>query len=256
MPYLTARQIAAVWDELTARDRAVVETLRTLRLATGAQLRRLHFTGPTEAAADRAARRALARLVERRLLARLPGRIGGVRAGSAGYCYVLDVAGQTTTARRRRPRPPSAPFTDHVLAVGELYVRLHEADRAGTIELLSATAEPGCWESFPIAAGRQWVKPDLAVSLGAGALADHWFIEVDRSTESGPTLSRKAHSYLAFWRGGGRDPFPRVLVTVPDAARQTFVADVLNRLPDDAQPLFQVARFEDALSHLIPNSAC
>ena len=90
---------------LSDRERAVLGTLHRVRVATVAQLERLHFTDVTR----RQARAVLAAMVERRLIARLPRQVGGVRAGSAGYVYVLDVAGQRLTPHRRpavqRPWP-------------------------------------------------------------------------------------------------------------------------------------------------------
>ncbi len=95
--------------------------------------------------------------------------------------------------------------------------------------------------------GPQWCKPDLFVRVAVGEFEDHWFIEIDRATQSGAVLERKATVYASYWRAGVRDPFPLVLFTVPDERRRRFVADVLGRLPGELRPLFRVALFEDAV---------
>ena len=45
---------------------------------------------------------------------------------------------------------PGLAFVRHTLAVTELYVRLREAERAGTLELLEFEPEPECWRSYPL----------------------------------------------------------------------------------------------------------
>ncbi len=62
------------------RERRIIETVVSLRLASVTQLERLYFARTaTPASRARLARRTLARLVELRLLGRLERRIGGVR---------------------------------------------------------------------------------------------------------------------------------------------------------------------------------
>lgn len=121
--YVTAARLAELERSLSARDRAVIATLARIRVATTTHLERLHFSGVTR----RQARGVLASLTDRRLLARLPRRIGGVRAGSAGFVYGLGVAGQRLCVPRdRRPQRPwnvGLPFLRHALCVTELYVR-------------------------------------------------------------------------------------------------------------------------------------
>src|SRR6266540_2231394 len=109
--YLTRQLLAELEASLTDRDRAVLGTLRRVRVATSVQLERLHFTDVIR----RRARQLLARMVRRRLLARLPRVVGGVRAGSTGYVYTLDVAGTRiiTGEQRRRPWNVGYAFLAH-----------------------------------------------------------------------------------------------------------------------------------------------
>ena len=127
-PRLTEHRLDQVLDRLGDRDRAIVATLAQLRLASGAQLQRLHFGEGR----SRQTRRELQRLHDLGVVMRLDRRIGGVRSGSSGHVYALDRAGQHLAGtggpaggqRRRRPWTPSTPFVAHALAVTELCVGL------------------------------------------------------------------------------------------------------------------------------------
>jgi hypothetical protein len=89
-PYLTVDRLGRLATTLSQRDHDILHTLQVVRVATGAQLGRLHFVDVT----DRDRRHVLHHLVAKRLLARLDRQIGGARAGSAGFVYSLDIAGQ------------------------------------------------------------------------------------------------------------------------------------------------------------------
>lgn len=255
--------VAQLEQNLSVRELALVETLDRIRLATATQLERLHFAASTELANARQCRRTLARLVALRVLARLARRIGGVRAGSAGYVYALDVAGQRLASacgpaggiRMRRPWTPSTPFVRHTLAVAELYVRLREAERAGSLELLDFWAEPLCWRRFTgIGGGRVVLKPDAFARLGVGQYEHAYFVEVDRATQSGPTVARKLTQYRRYWQTGKEQErfglFPKVLILVPSEARKEALVEVCGAQPAEAWPLFQVSRYEQALEVL------
>jgi hypothetical protein len=223
-PYITSARVQLLGSSLSDREWSVLSTLRRVRVATSAQLERLHFTGVTR----RQARAVLASMSGRRLIARLPRQVGGLRSGSAGYIYVLDVAGQrlspTNGRRVQRPWPVGTPFLAHSLAVTELFVRLMETERRGetNIRLGEYHAEPACWRSFSgPGGGRLTLKPDAEVTLELGRYEDHWFLEVDRATESRPTLARKLGRYVQYWQTGQEQArtgvFPKVLWIVPDA---------------------------------------
>ncbi len=260
--YVTSARVELLAAQLTDRERSVLDTLGRLRVVTSAQLERLHFGDVTR----RQARAVLSALVARRLIARLPRQVGGVRAGSAGYVYVLDVAGQrlgVSGGRRvQRPWPVGTPFLAHSLAVSELYVRLIEAERHGVAELRLGEfrTEPACWRGFARPGGG-WdtLKPDAEVSLGLGRFEDRWFLEVDRATESRTTLARKLGRYLRYWQSGQEQArtgiFPKVLWIVPDEARLAVLVDEFGRLPVQAWPLFAVATESGAVDRLLAGAA-
>lgn len=252
--------IEKIAQRLSTRDTQIVDTIHRLRLATGAQLERLHFTDLNPTCRSRVRRRVLHRLVSWRILATLPRHVGGIRAGSTGLIYHLDTAGawlmrlQAATAGHNAPRratQPGAAFTSHTLAVTELYVQLVEHARAGAFRVATFEAEPACW--WPDEAGGH-LKPDAHTLLATDRYQDTWWIEVDQATETLPRLRKKLQSYMDFQRRGGIGPagvLPRVLITTPTKQRCAAVNGVITGLPPPADQLFHVAAHEAAADLLI-----
>lgn len=252
--YLTSKRLASIAVELSPRDWAIITDVGRLRLLSGAQLATLHFG--TEESDRRLARQVLARLVERRVLVRLGRRVGGVRAGSSGFVYGLDVAGvRLLDPGRRRAWPtvqPGEQFLRHVLAVAQIYVHLRSAEKTGGFELLHFDAEPACWRSFVgPGGGRLVLKPDAYVVTAAGGYEDHVFVEVDLATETGPRIVDKARRYIDYFHSGREQArsavFPQVLFLVPDGRRQGQVVGALGRVDADCWPLFVVRTLSDAV---------
>jgi hypothetical protein len=251
-------------EQLSPRDLAVVRALAELRFMTTRQLERWHYLGATPLARARAARRGLERLTSLGVLTRLERRIGGVRAGSAGYVYALDLAGQRIAARygwlhverTRRQREPGRTFLRHILAVAEVHVRLIESDRAGSWELIQRQSEPTCWRSFAgPGGGHLTLKPDSFAVVATPTLELSWFIEVDRDTESAATIERKLSAYVAYWRSGRevarRGVQPRTLWLAPNARRVGQLRSAIGRLPLEARPLFVVAAFDHVIEAIV-----
>jgi hypothetical protein len=248
-----------VTDRLSARDRAILASVHRLRLATGQQLERLHFSHLTTPARARVRRRVLARLVHWRVLMSLERRIGGVRAGSSGLVFALDSAGQQLVSldanlrgyvAGRRPREPSPALLGHTLTVAELYVQLIERSRVKPFTVAAFDTEPACWHPNGLGG---WLKPDAYVKLSTDAVSDHWWVEVDKGTEHLPTIRRKLLAYVDF-AAGGLGPggiLPRVLVTVPTEARRAAVAGVIARLPEPAAVLVHVTTEIEAATALV-----
>jgi Replication-relaxation len=255
--YLTTDRLRSIQQALGPRDREVLIFVSAARLASGGQLARRFWNAPSghDSAAARAARRALKRLAAQRVLDPLPRRIGGERGGSAGLVYGVGIAGVKLLARTgfqaRRLQAPGAMFIDHTLAVTELAVVLHEADRDGVLELIEVQFEPTCWRGF-LGSGlaRVTLKPDLFARIGAGALEDRWFIERDMNTQSGSTIRTKAERHLAYWRSGSEQVSPRVLWVVPDGRRADQIEAVVRQLPSEAQRLFAVTPASEVAAFL------
>jgi Replication-relaxation len=255
--YLVPRRLADLDGSLSSRDHAILSTLGRLHVATAHQLARLHCTDFPSPSAARQCRRVLAELVRRRCIARLERQIGGVRAGSRGYVYGLDLAGHKllrTPGRPRRPFTPALSFLAHRIATGEIFVRLIEAERAGRLELTAFEAEPECWRWFSGPTGPFLLKPDALATVAVGADEAVWWLEIDRGTEAAPVLDHKLDAYRLAWQSGqllpGLDTFPRVLWVVPSEARHAVLVDACGRQPADSWPLFAVTTFEHAVATL------
>jgi hypothetical protein len=238
--------------ELSSRQYAILTELQRVRLLSGRQLERLHFAHlATPNARGSARRRTLGSLVSAGLVTTLPRRIGGERAGSAGLVYTLDARGQRLLAdsgpndrRVRRPWSIGWPFVQHSLAVAELYVRLRELEARHSIRLLHFAAEPAAWYR----SHQGILKPDAWAVFETADWEEHWWLEVDRATESLPTLERKLRQYVAFATSGQVGPLgvtPRVLFAVPTAERLTAARRLIESLPTPADQLIELREFAD-----------
>lgn len=234
---MTRSDLNQLLDQLSDRDLAVLTDIERFRLLGARQVQRLHFatSGCESTPRVRAANRALARLRGRDLVRTLDRRVGGVRAGSAGFIYYLGPVGDRLQrhrkgqpAARRRFGEPSRHFVDHTLAIAELAVRTIEASRSSSIEIIALTTEPECWRPFLSPEGiTQWLKPDLLLNTADGDYEDHWFIEVDLGSEHLPVILRQCAAYQAYWESGRYQAdhglFPAVVwVTTTDARKEAI----------------------------------
>jgi hypothetical protein len=255
---ISAARLDAIASHLAEDDWQVLNFVSECRLASGKQLvRQFWLTSDRDTARARAGRRALKRLADWRVLDPLPIRaVGGLHGGSDTLVYGVGVAGVRLLARRgltqRRLGTPGERYVKHTLACTELVVALHEADRAGTLELIETQFEPACWRGFIGASGSRVVlKSDLYLRVGAGSInEDRWMVEVDRATEASATIRSKAERHLAYYRAAAEPVHPRVLWTVPDTRRAEQIADVLHRLPAPAGRLFSICLGARAVAFL------
>lgn len=249
--YIGSGYIDELLDRLSERDWRIVADVWRCRVLSGDHITRLHFSTISELTRQRTRRLVLAQLVEWGVLAPFDRRIGGVRGGSAGSVFALDVAGQRLVqarwpetadpARFRRPWTPGQLFVAHAVAISEIYVSLVELSRSGGHVVGAFTTEPLSW--WPNGSGG-FIKPDAYLKLTARQMTGHWWLEVDRATESLPTLQRKLVTYLDFVRRGQAGPngiIPRVMLSVPEKRRRLAVATIIERLPSPAEELFAVA---------------
>lgn len=259
--YVTKRKLVEIKEQLSQRDWRVLADVGRLSLVSGKQLRRLHYQATSSG--QRLARMDLARLSDWRVLTRLDRRVGGVRAGSEGFVYALDALGQRLVFPKRRryrlPYTPQSAFIAHSMAASELYVELKEAESRGELDLIEFNSEPSCWRRFSGPGGRALVlKPDAFVVSGRGQYEYHYFVEVDRNTESLPRITEKARLYARYWQSGreqgAHGVFPGVLWVVPDERRRTRLIDALGMLDAEHWPLFQIVT-TNAASHALTGSS-
>jgi hypothetical protein len=226
---------------LTERDEAILQSLLEHKFLTSRQICALHFRDhASQASSIRACTRVLNRLFEQKLLYRLERPVGGPGGGSASNVWSLAAAGDRYVKygaaggdyRRARAFEPSTAFLAHTLGIAELRIELEELRRAGRIELLEITTEPKNWRTYLGRHGERLVlKPDLHVVTAQGEFEDHWFVELDRGTESLPTLIRKSEMYTAYMRSGAEQRktgiFPKVLWVMPTPRRVELLQSAL-----------------------------
>jgi hypothetical protein len=227
-------------------------------------MRLFFFTDSADPASNaRAARRALLRLTNLDCLARLPRRVGGVRSGSGGFVYHLGIAGQRLAMergwqpmrRRRRSLAAGTLFLAHSLQVAELHTLLHEADRAGRLELLELVAEPACWRSYAGGRGQATtLKPDSFGRFGIGEFEDSYWFEVDMGTEGSGAIERQLKRYLGYQASGQiqaeRGVFPKVLWLAPTPERAAAIGECIGRLPRRGREPFTAAPFAELITTL------
>lgn len=232
--YTTASDIDDIADQLSDRDHAILRSVEQHQFLAARHIQALHFADIAPSARGRITRRTSARLRDLRALGTLERRIGGVWAGSQGLVYFVDVTGdrilhQRSGRRGRRTHEPTARFLNHRLAIADTHTALIDADRRDALELVDSALEPAAWRHFTgIGAARRILKPDLyAETATAGGLVHAWFIEIDRGTESIPTLITKCREYDAYRQSGieqdRHGAFPLVIWSVTHTDEQKAI---------------------------------
>lgn len=243
--YVSPVRLDMLREGLSKRDWAILRFLSRHGYATTKHLQRRFFPDhATPSAATRATVRVLDRLLTVHAITRLERKIGGYTRGSASYIWHLDAAGERLTRKpggpRRRFVDPSLPFLDHSLQVTDTTVTLHELTRDGDLRLSALQVETAAWRTFLTRHGTTTIlKPDLFATLSTAEFDDHWYLEVDRGTESLPVLIQKCRQYAAYKAIGRAQAehgvFPRVLWIVPTkrrVQRLTAAIDADPRLPN------------------------
>lgn len=268
---------------LTARELAIVTSVDRFGYLTARQLEQLHFREhASQSTAARVRRRVLERLTTAQMLVRLERQIGGIHGGSAGFVYRVGplgfriVHGFATMSGRNRE--PSIAFLDHTLAIAQLSLDVAVATDSLSIvattnesdaqqpnlrgqlgdhtKVVTLQTEPSCWRRFQLGLGGvEVLKPDLYLATTSREFEDHWFIEIDRGTESTTAVLKKCQTYLAYQRAGQeqeiRGVFPRVLWVVHSRRRQEQLCKLLNSTKvTKSSKVFVVATAEQALQLL------
>lgn len=261
-----SRGLADLADLLSPRDVAVLDLIAEHRFLTTAHIQTFCFTDHASAASGaRSCRRVLQRLAEWRLLERPFRRIGGLEGGSASAVWMLTSTGARLRSLRLglgavgQVRAPGERFVAHYLAIADARLHLVQAERAGQLQLLTVQIEPRCWRSYTgLHGGRVVLKPDLALvtteTVPDAEVEHHWFVEIDRGTESLPTLLKQCRAYEAYRRSGEAEAqfgvFPLVAWVVPDERRAERLSAAIAAAHDLPTELFRVTtpeRFLDLI---------
>jgi hypothetical protein len=254
---------------VTARDLEILRSLGEFRLLTSKHLRDLHFADhASSGAAARACNRAVTRLHTLRLLRRIGRTAGGHGGGSTSFVWGLDAAGDRLLRHltsdqggpRFHPFDESHAFFEHTLAISAAMVELVRASRQGRFELLELTGEPRNWRSFPgELGGIRILKPDLFVTTARGDSEWLSFLEIDRGTESTPTLLKKCRLYETYRRTGTLQRhlgvFPRVVWALPSARRVELLQQALTHEGGVDPRLFTVITTDQLVDAVAPGAA-
>jgi hypothetical protein len=264
---VATRALLSIDRDLSDRDRAILSDLDRFRFLTTGQIQTLHFHDhATEHSASHISRRVLSRLHQLRVIEHLERRIGGVRAGSASYVWRVGAVGDRLLRQsqgddvRGRRKEPSARHLDHVLTIADCACKLVAAGRAGQLEVIGIEPEPDSWRRYLGAGGvPETLKPDLAIVTATGEYEDHWFVEIDRATESVPTVLKKCTQYERYRRTGREQAdggvFPLVLWIVPDGRRAKQLAAGIRSSREVDGSLFRVATTDQFLALILGQGA-
>jgi hypothetical protein len=254
---VTSTLVARAVRELRDHERSILQALGTARLLSGSQLERLAFADCPPHNRGRYRRRTLARLVQLGLVATLHRAVGGIRAGSDGLVYCLDVLGQRVISewhqadeqpRARRPRTPGLPFLSHTLAISEAFVSLVELSRVAEFTVRHFLTEPDCWWRHH--GGH--LRPDAYTLIENADFEAAFWLEVDQGTEDMSRIRSKLDRYEQFNRSGqvALDGLvPGVVFAVPDTRRRRSVEAVIDRICRN-EPKAEVILQSDLAMHL------
>lgn len=229
---LSRCQLDNIATSLTDRDKRTIELVDKLRFSVTTTLNTLVNADSDGApASERSMRRRLSRLTNLGLLTPLPRRVGGMQSGSAGLVVHLTNAGDRLVRkwqgrdRRRRYSEPSTRFVQHCLDIGEALGRLTTELPAYGLTVDHWETEPVSWRRYQRGTSIATLKPDGYVEVRQENDTWGYFIEVDRGSESIPTVVRQIGVYEAYRRTGTEQErygsFPPVIVTLYPGSRTT-----------------------------------
>ena len=257
-------QLQAIAERLDTTDRALLDLLAAHRYATTRQLAQITELSGQYGSARSALRQTSRRLRRQHglgLVAHLARRIGGTRAGSAGYVWYLTAAGQRLTDEgrgvRRRFQEPSPLFLAHTLAITQARVVIEQAIHAVGGHLARLRTEPACWRSWLRLGGALgWLKPDLeAITATDAGAEDHWLLEVDLDTEHPARLLAKCHDYQAHLASGTFQAqhgyYPQVVWLLTNPTRAGRLAEQIAADQTLTPGLFKITAAPEQLAALI-----
>lgn len=263
------RGLVELAEQLSPRDLAVLDLIALHRFLTTTQLEGFYFDDHhSNASGSRSCRRVLARLERLDLVERPRRRVGGLLAGSAPSVWMLtSIAVRLRSLLRGsgdagRVRTPGDRFIAHHLAVADLHLALVNAQRVGRLVLHRLSIEPASWRTYDGTGGqRRVLKPDLLAVISSARdseYEDHYFVEIDLTTESLPTVLRQCRQYVEYRATGDAQAkdgvFPWVVWVAPPKRAERIQAAIETARSIDSE-LFKVTtpdRVVDLLTAALP----
>lgn len=228
----------------------LLELISKNRFATTHQLVRLtQGRYGNKRSAMRQTLRHLNALRAQHLIVQLERRVGGWQGGSTVTIWTLTTTGLrylTGTTARLRPHHYSTTFLEHLLAITETQVVLHEVSEQHPELQIRTTGEPECWRRYLNTHGMTvTLKPDLAVEVASPEFLDRYLLEIDRATENPARVMRKCWQYVFHRRSGSEQErndgiYPFVVWIVPHATRKLQLQRALDTEPKLPKELFTV----------------
>ena len=248
------------WNYKIDNDTQILYFLSQARFATTNQLARLFFASSVRA--DTAIRRtnfALQSLKKAGLVSHLKRRIGGARRGSASYVWQITFQGlkllksqdDSITLRYKNQYEPTQHHVEHTLAITEIFVEtLETAQNSEKLSLETFSFEPNSWRSYQKLSGiGRTLKPDAYLELVSQEYEDHYFLEIDRRTESLSRIVNTCKKYIEYYRSGieqrQKEVFPFVLWIVRDDKRKLAILKAIQKELYNFWELFTVITLEE-----------
>lgn len=237
---LSRIQLTEIEGCLTARDHAVLQTIRKYRFLTSTQVGNLFFTDcTTKTSRSRNQNLLLKRLGDYGLIRPLKRRMGGCGGGSTLQVWHITEAGQRLltlnepdSIKRKRIVEPRPLFLEHTLAITECAVQMTSLCRySADLNLVAIDTEPTCWRRFTDSGKAVYLKPDLFAITIYQKYEDRWLIEIDLGSESMRQVVDKCNTYLHYYYSGIEQKetgmFPLVMWIVRDIARKERIREYI-----------------------------
>ena len=248
------------WNYKTDNDTQILYFLSQARYATTNQLARLFFTSSVRAeTAIRRANFALQSLKKAGLVSHLKRRVGGARRGSASYVWQVTFKGlkflknqdETVVLRYKNKYEPTQHHVEHTLAITEIFIEtLESVLNSEKLSLETFSFEPNSWRSYQKLSGiGRTLKPDAYLELVSQEYEDHYFLEIDRNTESLSRIVNTCKKYIEYYRSGieqrQKEVFPFVLWIVPNDKRKLAISKAIQKELYNFWELFTVITLEE-----------
>ena len=251
--------------ELTNIHLEILHFLYKCRYATSKQLARLYFTDSLSSrTATRRTNLVTKKMASYGLIHHLKRRIGGVRAGSGSYVWSITYKGikelrkyhPNTQLKLRNTYEPTAHHPEHTLAVTEVYVKLKELEKQGSLEIDTFSFEPTCHRGFANFTHSFILKPDAFTHLALQNEELLLFVELDKDTESLNRIINQCKKYIKYFSTGIEQRlhdgvFPLVLWIVPNEKRRQNIKQRIQDELNSYWQLFDAITLDDFMSYIL-----
>lgn len=219
--------------ELSDRDRQVVAAVSRLSQLSTLHIKALIFPHVNRISMDRS----IKRLRGDKLLKKVGVRAAGMKGGTPPSVYILGPKGWWYM-KRQGDYPSVAAVREHTLHVADLFVRLVELDRAGTIKLLPETAPEHVVGSMRV---------DLYVVLHVPASGEEgaYYVEMQEHARA-DLIKAKLQAHWSAFQAFTGDFYPEVAFV----ARDDYIKYRITRLiPAHMRRLFNVYTADEFIEH-------